>query len=45
MVLLFDRPDLVAKLMPFFNFNVHFKRPSAIRPDGECAAPAGLRQN
>jgi hypothetical protein len=29
----------------FFNVNGHFKRPSAIRPIGECVAPAGLQQN
>jgi hypothetical protein len=27
----------------FFNVNGHFKRPSAIRPRGELAAPAGLQ--
>lgn len=29
----------------FFNVNGHFKRRSAIRPKGECAAPASMQRN
>jgi hypothetical protein len=28
----------------FFNINGHFKRPSAIEPNGQCIAPDGLQQ-
>jgi hypothetical protein len=41
------RADAVttAPYAAFFNVNGHFKRPSVIRPSGNCTAPAGLRRD